>query len=107
MKPEILIDDDAVDRDLVQAMAIALRAYDEARKSGVKWSIDDVDRIYRFIVMCHQHACELRLDDLFAADTFNFMHDVAGIDAHMTFDPEPRLTNHFLPRFAASTSEAA
>jgi hypothetical protein len=43
--------------------------------------------------------CRLRLDDWLAADDFNFIHDLVGIERHLnrqTFKLE-----RFLPRFAA------
>lgn len=46
----------------------------------------------------HVH-CPLRLDDLLAADDFNFAHDITGINRHLNHETG-QLTNHFLPRFA-------
>jgi hypothetical protein len=43
--------------------------------------------------------CKLRLDDWLAADDFNFLHDLVGIERHLnrqTFQIE----RGFLPRFA-------
>ncbi len=48
---------------------------------------------------CHASGCPLRLDDLLAANDFNFMHDIAGIDRHLSHETG-ELEGHFLPRFA-------
>lgn len=47
----------------------------------------------------HTHGCKLRLDDLFTADDFNFIHDVLGINRHLNRN-SGKLQNHFLPRYA-------
>lgn len=41
----------------------------------------------------------LRLNDLLAADNFNFLHDITGIMRHLD-RTSGRLQDHFLPRFA-------
>lgn len=49
---------------------------------------------------------KLRLDDLLAADDFNFMHDVTGINRHLdheTFE----LRDSFRPRFSQHKTHAA
>ncbi len=46
----------------------------------------------------HTHT-PLRLDDLFAADDFDFAHDVRGIQRHID-RKTGLLMDHFLPRFA-------
>jgi hypothetical protein len=52
------------------------------------------------IVATHNHACQLRLADLLAADSFNFVHDIVGIGNRL--DRETlTLTRGFWPRFAA------
>jgi hypothetical protein len=43
--------------------------------------------------------CPLRLDELLAADAFNFAHDVLGIRRHINRQTG-QLENCFLPRFA-------
>lgn len=48
---------------------------------------------------CHASGCPLRLDDLLAADDFNFMHDIAGIDRHLNRETG-ELEGFFRPRFA-------
>lgn len=44
-------------------------------------------------------AIGLRLDDLLAADNFDFAHDILGIQRHMNRGTT-ELTECFLPRFA-------
>ena len=44
-------------------------------------------------------SCPLRLDDLLAADDFNFAHDVFGINQHLNRETG-ELNDCFLPRFA-------
>lgn len=51
------------------------------------------------ISACHFSAQKLRLDDLLAADDFNFIHDVAGINRHLDRD-NGRLSDGFSPRFS-------
>ncbi len=48
----------------------------------------------------HANGTPLRLADLLAADTFNFSHDVSGIQNCIDRN-SGGLRNHFLPRFAA------
>jgi hypothetical protein len=43
--------------------------------------------------------CRLRLDDWLAADDFNFVHDLVGIERHL--NRRTFLLEHFLPRHAA------
>lgn len=49
---------------------------------------------------CHASGNPLRLADLLAADEFNFVHDVFGIDRHICRDTG-RMLNHFSPRFSS------
>lgn len=44
-------------------------------------------------------SCPLRLQDLLDADNFNFAHDVAGINQHLSRETG-MLSDQFLPRFA-------
>ena len=48
---------------------------------------------------CHANGCPLRLNDLLAADDFNFSHDVFGINRHID-RKTGKLNDCFLPRFA-------
>lgn len=52
------------------------------------------------ILACHLNGCPLDLDKLLRADDFTFVHDVCGIDRHVSRDTG-RLENCFLPRCAA------
>ena len=51
------------------------------------------------ISACHFGVQKLRLDDLLAADDFNFMHDVGGINRHQNRMTN-ELDNGFSPRFS-------
>ena len=51
------------------------------------------------VTACHVNGNPLRLEDLLAADDFNFAHDVFGIDRHICRDTGKR-TNCFRPRFS-------
>jgi hypothetical protein len=51
------------------------------------------------ITVCHFGPQRLRLDDLLAADDFNFLHDVAGINRHLDRDRN-ELKDCFTPRFS-------
>lgn len=54
------------------------------------------------ITSVHFSGCKLRLDDLLAADDFNFIHDVAGINRHLDRETY-MLRDGFSPRFTART----
>lgn len=55
---------------------------------------------------CHFYAQRLRLDDLLAADDFNFLHDVGGISRHL--DRENYVLNDFFsPRFSERAAVAS
>lgn len=51
---------------------------------------------------CHANGCPMDFERLSAADDFNLMHDVIGIDRHVS-RVTGKLENHFFPRFAAKT----
>lgn len=51
------------------------------------------------ITACHFSAQRLRLDDLLAADTLNFIHDVGGINKHLDRE-NCVLLDGFSPRFS-------
>ena len=61
---------------------------------------EDRMRVEMSITACHLNDSSLRLADLLAADDFNFLHDVCGIDRH-TDRKTGKLNNFFCPRFAA------
>lgn len=52
------------------------------------------------ITACHLNGCTLDLGRLMAADDFNLLHDVVGINRHINRDTA-QLDNCFRPRFAA------
>ena len=47
----------------------------------------------------HNNGCPLRLSDLWAADNFNFFHDIFGIRRHLNRTTK-KLEDCFVPRFA-------
>lgn len=57
------------------------------------------------IAACHLNGTPLRLAKWLAADDFNFVHDLYGIDAHMDRSTG-RLTGCFVPRFGRVASES-
>lgn len=64
-----------------------------------------VDRINVLldISACHFSAQKLRLEDLLAADEFNFIHDITGINRHLDRETMA-LTDGFSPRFSQRAS---
>lgn len=48
--------------------------------------------------------CPLRLDELLAAEAFDFAHDISGIRRFLN-RKTGKLENHFLPRFARHVEE--
>jgi hypothetical protein len=83
--------------ELPTVRAIVDRAVRLGRRRDV-----DVDRISMEmdIIATHMNGNTLRLDELLAADDFNFMHDVFGIARHMD-RTTGKLTNCFTPRYSA------
>jgi len=51
------------------------------------------------ITAVHANGCRLKLDDLLAADPFDFAHDVFGIRRHLNRETG-QLENFFTPRYA-------
>lgn len=79
---------------------IAGRAFEIAKDFGhkrkaVEFAMD--------VTAVHANGNQLRLDDLLAADDFNFIHDVFGIWRHLNRSTG-KLGNHFRPRFSQSAS---
>ncbi len=70
--------------------ALALQP-SEMRQTRMDWLMD--------IAACHLNGCPLQLQELAAADDFNFSHDVFGIRRHID-RTTGKLTDSFLPRFA-------
>ena len=82
---------------------IESRAVSLAASQGVTYEFMDADMD---ITATHVNGCPLRLDDLLAADEFNFAHDIFGI--RNCLDRETgKLTRCFLPRFHAKAKVAA
>lgn len=51
------------------------------------------------VTACHANGNPLRLADLLAADDFNFLHDIVGIERHLNRETG-KLTACFAPRFS-------
>lgn len=77
------------------------RIVDRARAmaAGAGWNYDRQDATMD-IKACHANGNPLKLAELFAADDFNFAHDVFGIRRHLDRSTG-QLTDHFSPRFSA------
>ena len=75
----------------------ALRELDSWDRVKIDWMMD--------VEACHSNGCPLRLDDLLAADRFNFIHDLAGIAKFLDRNTG-KLTRNFSPRFHALTVAA-
>ena len=82
--------------EMLIASKIADRAAALSAKFGHEW--EKIDALMD-IDACHS-SCPLKLDELLAADDFNFGHDVFGINRHLNRQTY-ELENCFLPRFAA------
>lgn len=80
--------------DINKIVAISKRA----RKLGFVKSTGGEVTVRMDIMTAHQ-ANPLKLDDLLAADDFNFMHDVAGINKHLD-RISGDFNDCFWPRFA-------
>jgi hypothetical protein len=84
---------------------IADRAYAADKQTNgrsacslLEWRMD--------ITACHANGNPLRLDDLLAADDFNFAHDAFGIARHLNRQTG-QLENFFSPRFSRREEAAA
>jgi hypothetical protein len=64
----------------------------------------DVMSLEMDLTATHKYICQLRLDDLFHSDDFNFKHDVYGIMNNLDRQ-NLVLRNYFFPRFCASEKE--
>ncbi len=94
--------DGARDAALVTIGKIAARAVDLYAHHEVRVEKRDV---LMDISACHFGPQKLRLDDLLAADDFNFMHDVGGINRHLDRE-RGVLTDCFSPRFSKHKATA-
>lgn len=77
--------------------AIAQRAVAIAASAGWKYEFMDADMD---ITACHANGNPLKLDELLAADEFNFTHDVFGIRRHLN-RKTGKLEDYFSPRYSA------
>lgn len=77
-------------------LKIAHRAAVMAISADVYYPLLDADMD---ITAVHVNACPLKLDELLAADDFNFAHDVFGIRRHLDRETG-ELGGCFVPRFA-------
>lgn len=98
-----MISFDATKAEALVILEIAERWQRMARQYG-----HDRDKLHVImdVTAVHANGTPLRLDDLLAADDFNFMHDLAGIENYLDRDTG-QLTGCFLPRFSKPQSEAA
>ena len=76
---------------------IAQRAVAIAASAGFDYPFMDADMD---VTACHVNGCPLKLNQLLAADKFNFAHDVFDIRRHINRETG-KLEDCFLPRYAA------
>lgn len=94
----------AVTKDEARMISkIAGRAFQMFRNAGSSRDFLDIEMD---ITAVHANGCRLDLGRLFAADTFNFAHDIGGITRHLNRETG-ELQNCFCPRFAAREPIAA
>lgn len=60
---------------------------------------EDLRGIEMDLCACHANGCRLDLQKMLKADDFNLLHDIRGINRHISHDTG-ELMNHFLPRCA-------
>ena len=72
------------------------RAVGYYKQAKVRVSAQDIEMD---ITATHLNGCRLNLGGLLAADQFNLMHDVCGINQNLN-RTTGKLENCFLPRFA-------
>ena len=90
MKPSIL--------DQIADRAMRLMLQNEVIDSSVAAFVRA--SIRSDVLVVHVEILPLRLHDLYAADDADFTHDICGIGHHLDLHG-PRLTDCFVPRFAA------
>lgn len=86
---------DKTEMDVIRK--IAARAVALSERLGHKW---EKSHAVMDIMACHSKN-PLKLEELLAADDFNFGHDVFGINRHLNRDTY-ELEDCFLPRFSAT-----
>ena len=89
----------------------ALRTINQIADKAVHVYADHDIRVDRLTIVmdisaCHFGGQKLRLDDLLAADDFNFIHDVTGINRNLNRETYV-LENCFSPRFSQRQVSAA
>lgn len=74
----------------------------KAREASLRAGGPNLDRLQFCISItaCHLNGCPLDLDRMMVADDFNLLHDVCGIDRHISHDDGS--LHNFRPRFAAT-----
>jgi hypothetical protein len=77
---------------------IAERAVAMYERYGIKIRLEFITMELRFV---HEEIVPLRLSALLMADDADFAHDIGGIHQHLVIGRESRLTDYFVPRFAA------
>lgn len=95
--PEIKFDAKPVDKELIRM--IVERVGESRVSSNLPWDTRHVQTQTMDITACHLNGCPLKLRELLKAEDFNFMHDIAGISAHID-RRTGKLLNHFIPRYA-------
>lgn len=80
------------------------RAQEMREKHGLRCDRDWRMSLHMDLSACIANGTPLKLEELLAADDFNFAHDVFGIQRHMDRDDNSptggKLLNCFVPRFA-------
>lgn len=87
---EVTISDSAVINKIARRAFDLAKGYGRKRKA-INYAMD--------LTAVHANGNPLRLADLLAADNFNFIHDVFGIERHLDRDTG-KLGNCFRPRFS-------
>lgn len=81
----------------IAARAVHVYAQHDVRADEVTIIMD--------LTACHMHGQKLRLEDLLAADDFNLIHDVGGINRHLDRKTY-MLMDGFSPRFSLRAQAA-
>lgn len=96
MADQVSFDVSREDRAIIHKIIERVAALKVDGKPWVKRS--NLINVEMSIIACHANGCPLRLAELLAADDFNFVHDVGGIDRHVCHETG-KMLNCFLPRF--------
>ncbi|MCC6989911.1 MAG: hypothetical protein IT181_12980 [Acidobacteria bacterium] len=75
-------------------------------REGIGFGKRDIQSLMMDLTYVHRNIFPLRLADLFAADAFNFFHDINGIVRHLD-RREGVLRGFFVPRFVVSKRKGA